>query len=560
MLAELVRALALRVFSAVFMAKAVSEVAAGDIMAAKQNIFYFLILFCSGLIIGSVGDLIALHTENLNYKKQILDFYLKLTGKDMSFYRDHQTGYLASAFRQYLDSTLLLIRFFRLDVIGSIISLVVPAIVLLLANLPVGLLALAIIFVQVIYVVWASAKSNKYRALSHELYRKITGEVADDIMNIVSVKAGDQAKNQSRMEKLASQENSAFWLMRRNTTLLDLPRSLITALGVAAAFYVIIASSTSTPSAIGLIVLTMTYMLQIVRSVSDLPSLILRHDDLTTKLYPTLQFLETDQEKVVDPLEPKSLDISLGAISIENISFSYQPNTKKRARVNVFSEFNLEIAGGERVGVVGLSGMGKSTLASLLMRFDDVDSGSIKVDGFDLCDVKQAELRQKIAYVPQEPLLFHRSIRENIAYFNPEASEAEIVNAAKAAHAHQFIEHLPDGYNTMVGERGVKLSGGQKQRVVIARAILKQAPIMIFDEATSALDSESEQIIQRALPEIIGHQTAIIIAHRLSTVAGLDRIIVIHNGIIEEEGTHAELLKKKGRYYSLWQRQTANHQ
>jgi len=154
-------------------------------------------------------------------------------------------------------------------------------------------------------------------------------------------------------------------------------------------------------------------------------------------------------------------------------------------------------------------------------------------------------------------LLFHRSIRENIAYYNNDISDEEVALAAKAAHAHEFIEKLPEGYNTTVGERGVKLSGGQKQRVAIARAILKKAPIMIFDEATSALDSESEQIIQRALPEIIGKQTAIVVAHRLSTVAGLDRIIVMHDGKVVEMGSHEELLDLKGRYYSLWQKQTS---
>jgi ATP-binding cassette subfamily B protein len=205
---------------------------------------------------------------------------------------------------------------------------------------------------------------------------------------------------------------------------------------------------------------------------------------------------------------------------------------------------------------VGLSGAGKSTLASLLMRFDDVDSGSIKIDGVDIRDVAQDDLRRNIAFVPQEPLLFHRTIRENIMYFNPSASEEKMIEAAKAAHAYEFISELPKGYDTLVGERGIKLSGGQKQRVVIARSILKNAPIMIFDEATSALDSESEKIIQAALPKIIGKHTAIVIAHRLSTVASLDRIIVMERGKIIEEGTHQQLLAQKGRYYSLWQKQT----
>ncbi len=224
----------------------------------------------------------------------------------------------------------------------------------------------------------------------------------------------------------------------------------------------------------------------------------------------------------------------------------------------VFTDLNIDIKGGEHVGIVGQSGAGKSTLMSLLMRFDDVSSGSITIDGIDIRDVRQNELRQKIAYVPQEPLLFHRSMRENIAYFKKNASLEEVIVAAQAAHAHEFITQLADGYETMVGERGVKMSGGQKQRIVIARAILKNAPIMIFDEATSALDSESERIIHDAFPQIIGKHTAIIIAHRLSTVARLDRILVLDRGMVVENGTHDELLALRGRYYSMWQKQNGS--
>ena len=299
-------------------------------------------------------------------------------------------------------------------------------------------------------------------------------------------------------------------------------------------------------------------MFQIVRSVSELPTLMTQHDDLITKLARTLQYLDNEHEDIKDPIEPKELIIDKGAISINHVSFSYPAREGKNRGISVFHDLNLDVKGGEQVGVVGLSGAGKSTLVSLLMRFDDVTAGSITIDGIDLRDMRQTELHQKIAYVPQEPLLFHSTIRENISYFNNGATNKEIINAAKAAHAYEFIQKLPDGFDTVVGERGVKLSGGQKQRVVIARAILKNAPLMILDEATSALDTESEKIIQRALPEIIGTHTAVVIAHRLSTVASLDRILVMHDGKIVEDGTHDELLEREGRYFSLWQKQIVN--
>ena len=193
----------------------------------------------------------------------------------------------------------------------------------------------------------------------------------------------------------------------------------------------------------------------------------------------------------------------------------------------------------------------------MLLHFADIDSGKITIDGQDISEVTQASLRAKIAYVPQEPLLFHRSVRENIAYGRPDATDAEIEEAAKKAGAYNFIVGLKDGFDTMVGERGIKLSGGQRQRVAIARAILKDAPILVLDEATSALDSESEALIQKSLKTLMENRTSIVIAHRLSTIAKLDRIIVLKNGKIVEDGSHDELInKKRGVYAKLWARQS----
>ena len=357
--------------------------------------------------------------------------------------------------------------------------------------------------------------------------------------------------------KFSKDEVVSFGKRRGLTTWLDLPRNIITALSITVSIYLIISNSSgANPDSLGLIVLTLTYMYQIVRNVSSLPELLETHDNLVTKIYPTLEYLGKKYEEIRDPKNPVELSIKNGSININNVNFSYPSHSLNGKIIPVFNDLSISIEGGEQIGVVGLSGAGKSTLANLLLRFDEVTGGSIKIDGIDIRDVKQSELRKKIAYVPQEPLLFHRSIRENIAYYNDNVDDSEIVRVAKAAHAHEFIDKLPDGYNTIVGERGIKLSGGQKQRVAIARAILKKSPIIIFDEATSALDSESEQIIQRALPEILGEQTAIIVAHRLSTIAGLDRIIVMHEGKIVETGSHEELLNLHGRYYSLWQKQT----
>ena len=258
-----------------------------------------------------------------------------------------------------------------------------------------------------------------------------------------------------------------------------------------------------------------------------------------------------DLPYIIDDKTDKPLVIKKAAVNFEDITFQHEKQKGK-----LFANFSLEIEPGQSVGLVGVSGSGKSTLTKLLLRFDDVKAGAILVDGQDIRDVTQASLREAIAYVPQESSLFHRSVFENIAYGRPEASDAEVYEAARLANADEFIKNLPEGYDTMVGERGVKLSGGQRQRIAIARAILKNAPILVLDEATSALDSESEAAIQGALANLMKGKTSIVVAHRLSTIAGLDKIVVLNDGVIVEQGSHKELLKAGGAYAKLWGRQS----
>ncbi|HET8671956.1 MAG TPA: ABC transporter ATP-binding protein, partial [Candidatus Saccharimonadales bacterium] len=259
------------------------------------------------------------------------------------------------------------------------------------------------------------------------------------------------------------------------------------------------------------------------------------------------------QPEVQDPKKPEKNRINEGAITFRKMSFAHPESNEDDG---LFRELDLEIASGEKIGLVGHSGSGKTSLTKLLLRYHDVDSGEILIDGQNIASITQDDLRRSIAYVPQEPLLFHRSIQENIAYGKPAASLEKIREAARKANAAEFIEKLPDGYQTLVGERGVKLSGGQRQRIAIARAILKDAPILVLDEATSALDSESERLIQSALWELMKDRTAIVIAHRLSTIQKMDRILVLEDGEILEQGTHTELVKNGGIYAQLWAHQS----
>ncbi len=252
---------------------------------------------------------------------------------------------------------------------------------------------------------------------------------------------------------------------------------------------------------------------------------------------------------VVDKADAGILRVNAGAIRFENVNFAYASGKP------VFENLNFEIKAGEKVGLVGFSGSGKSTILNLILRLFEPQAGSILIDGQDIQTVAQESLRGAISMIPQDPMLFHRTLMENIRYGRLDATDDEVIEAAGKAHAHEFIMDTGDGYESLVGERGVKLSGGQRQRVALARAILKNAPILLLDEATSSLDSVTEKHIQDSLAYLMQGKTVIVIAHRLSTLSNLDRIMVFDNGQLKENGTHSELLALKGHYNKLWSMQ-----
>ncbi|MFH0873911.1 MAG: ABC transporter ATP-binding protein [Candidatus Komeilibacteria bacterium] len=296
---------------------------------------------------------------------------------------------------------------------------------------------------------------------------------------------------------------------------------------------------------IGDLILVQSYLLAVFNQIWDIGRAFRNIFEALADAREMVEILELPYD-VQDKLRAKKLAVSNGVIEFDNVSF-YFHSTRK-----VLKNFNMIIQPKEKVALVGVSGAGKTTVTKLLLRFHDIHGGKILIDGINIADVTQESLRQSIALVPQDPILFHRSLMENIRYGRPGATDSEVIAASKKARCHDFIKVLPDGYDTYVGERGVKLSGGERQRVAIARAILKDAPILALDEATSSLDSESELLIQDALRKLMADKTSIVIAHRLSTIMMMDRILVMDKGEVVDSGTHQQLLKKKGIYQNLW--------
>lgn len=300
--------------------------------------------------------------------------------------------------------------------------------------------------------------------------------------------------------------------------------------------------------------LIQTYMLELFRQIWGFGRNVRQIYEALADSEEMIAILDSKHE-VKDISDAKNLKISAGKVEFEKVSFAYNLGNE-----SVIKNLSFKITPGEKVALIGPSGGGKSTLTKLILRLFDINKGHILIDGQDISKVTQDSLRKQIALVPQDPILFHRTLRENIRYGSQSASNEEIIAASKMAHCHEFIGKLPHGYDTHVGERGIKLSGGQRQRVAIARAILSQAKILILDEATSSLDSESEKLIQDALKNLIKNKTTFIIAHRLSTIMNVDRIFVLENGRIIEEGTHSDLVSKEsGLYKKLWNLQVGGY-
>ena len=379
---------------------------------------------------------------------------------------------------------------------------------------------------------------------------RISGTLADSITNILNIKIFSAFKKELNYFKSFSQNlKDRTYRAAKFGMLQSLFQSILMVIFHVFIIYIMVRLWQTGEITVGVFVITYVYIYAIMERIWDLSEGVTNFMKAMADMKEVVDIFEIPIE-VKDKLDPEGCRMKGETIEFKNIYFSYVEENL------VFENFNLKINKGERVGLVGHSGSGKSTITKLLLRFLDISGGEILIDGQNIANITQDDLRKVISYVPQESILFHRPIGENIGYSKNNVTKEEVEKAAKLAHAHEFISELPRGYNTLVGERGIKLSGGERQKMAIAKAMLKDSPILMLDEATSSLDSISESYIQDAFNELMKGKTTIVIAHRLSTVQKMDRIIVLDKGKIVEEGTHKELLEKKGFYANLWEHQT----
>ncbi|MCI2086029.1 MAG: ABC transporter ATP-binding protein/permease [Olsenella sp.] len=512
------------------------------------------------LVVNAVGQTLSKLQDYSVYKLEINgDYQLSrlcfdtLSNQSMTFHNSRFGGSLVSQTSRFVSGYSGLVDVVTYSLWPTLASIVLTVGILA----PIAPLFVAILVVMlVLYVVIAYGMYRRILPLSAEASRaqnKLSGVLSDAVTNILAVKTYGREDYERGLfttadrEAMAAENINMRATMRRGFT----TSALITVIMFVVSIFVVGGNAWFGISA-GTLVMMFTYTYNLTMRFNYFNSMMQRINRALGDAAEMTRVLD-EPTLVADDEDAKPLEVTEGRIDFENLRFRY-PDAPKDDYV--FEDLNLHIPAGQRVGLVGRSGSGKTTLTKLLLRLDDVQEGRVLVDGQDVSHCTQQSLRRQVAYVPQEALLFHRSIRENIAYGKPDATEEEIRRAAEEANALEFIERLPDGFDTMVGERGVKLSGGQRQRVAIARAILVDAPILVLDEATSALDSESEALVQGALENLMRGRTSIVVAHRLSTVASLDRIVVLANGEVVEDGTHHELVERGGEYASLWNRQT----
>jgi ATP-binding cassette subfamily B protein len=532
-----------------FLSQAISGITSQNINVSN----YLLLAVLAGAIGGLFNyfgfTLIVKHEADM-YKSLVDSAATILLQKDASFFSNQKIGSLTGKYIEFVNSYIKIQDVLIIKTLSFIVSMGIGIYIIAQSSILLAILLLVFTVFILVEIRVTMMIRTPYRQERKEIRSDIFGEIADSLTNSLVVKTFAKEARELKHINEHSEKHRKIYIKDINIIMKEGTfRNLVTVV-----FQVIVIGLSITlvkngKIELGAAIFALTYLQRVAAQIFTLGDIVNGYDNAFLEAAPiTKMLLESNQ--VNDRKNAPRLHIEKGVIQFENARFKYEDG--KLAIDNL----NLHINPGEKIGIVGQSGAGKTTITKLLLRFDDLDSGSIKIDNQSISEVTQTSLRSSLAYVPQEPLLFHRSLAENIGYSRDDFTIEEIIEAAKKAHAHEFINEMPKKYETIVGERGVKLSGGQRQRIAIARAILKDAPILVLDEATSALDSGSEKLIQDALNKLMKNRTSIVIAHRLSTIQKMDRIIVLDKGRVIEEGSHKALLLKNGTYAKLWAHQS----
>ncbi len=479
-----------------------------------------------------------------------LETFTHIHRLSMRYHITRKTGGLSRIIERGVKGVDFLLRFMLFSVGPLILELLLICLVLLWL---LDVRYMAVVLITIAIYVWFTFKVTEWRVrLRREMNEQDTDanqKAIDSLLNFETVKYfGAESREAGRYDQSMEAYEGAAIKTATSLALLNFGQSVIITAGLVLVMVMAAFGVQAGTITVGEFVMVNAYMIQITMPLNFLGTVYREIRQSLVDMGEMFDLLEQPQEVSDKPGAP-DLKVTKGAVEFDNVKFGYDP---KRP---ILKGVSLKVRSGENVALVGSSGSGKSTIGRLLFRFYDVVDGAVRIDGQDVRDVTQDSLHDAIGVVPQDTVLFNDSIRYNIAYGRANASEEDIISAARAAQIHDFILSLPEGYDTMVGERGLKLSGGEKQRVGIARTLLKNPPILILDEATSALDSETEASIQGALRLAGEGRTVITIAHRLSTISDADRIVVLENGEVVEEGSHDGLLANQGRYAALWNRQ-----
>lgn len=506
-------------------------------------------------VFGELRDALFARVTQGSIRRIAAQLFKHLFALSLRFHMQRQTGGLSRDIERGTKGIGFLLNFMVFNILPTLLEIgMVAAILLWRYDLNFALVTIGTIVLYVVFTLLVTEKRMVYRRSMNDLDSKANSKAIDALINYETVKYfGNEAYELDRYDTNLGKWVDSAVKNQVSLNFLNMGQGVIITVGITLLLWLSAQGVVNKTMSVGDVVLVSAYLTQLYAPLNFLGFVYREIKHALADMERMFGLMEQGQE-VADRVDAKPLQTSQAAIAFSHVDFGYEPNRQ------ILFDVNLVIPAGKTLAVVGSSGAGKSTLSRLLFRFYDVNAGAITINGVDIRDLTQSSLRHHIGIVPQDTVLFNDSILYNIAYGNPEASQDEIFQAAKAASIHDFVMSLPQGYQTQVGERGLKLSGGEKQRVAIARTLLKNPPILILDEATSALDTRTERAIQEELRQIAKDRTTLIIAHRLSTIVDADEIIVLDHGRVLEQGSHWDLVVKGGRYAQMWALQQAGQE